>query len=111
MLIFFKRYNDYYGHLNGDDCLKRVAQAIEQSISRPADLAARYGGEEFALILPNTDFKGAIHVAQCIQSAVADLQIPHRSSQVSEFVTLSIITTADKALYAAKGKGRNTYCY
>ncbi|WP_347278208.1 diguanylate cyclase [Leptolyngbya sp. FACHB-541] len=125
---FFKRYNDHYGHLNGDDCLKRVAQAIGQSIKRPADLAARYGGEEFAVILPNTDSKGAIYVAQCIQNAMADLQIPHKSSQVSEFVTVSIgiasaiphshhdgleslITTADKALYAAKEKGRNTYCY
>jgi two-component system, cell cycle response regulator len=129
---FFKRYNDHYGHLHGDDCLKRVAQAIGHCIKRPADLVARYGGEEFAVILPNTDCKGAIHVAQRIQQAVANLQIPHNTSQASEFVTLSIgiasaipyshqnshqngleslITSADKALYAAKGKGRNTYCY
>jgi diguanylate cyclase (GGDEF)-like protein len=122
---FFKRYNDYYGHLSGDDCLKQIAQAIQSSIHRPADLAARYGGEEFAVILSNTPLNGAITVAQTIQAAVRSLQIPHQYSLISDIVTLSLgvcsmipnpafspaslIETADQALYAAKQQGRDRF--
>lgn len=123
---YFKTYNDAYGHLAGDDCLKQIAQALQQSIQRPPDLAARYGGEEFALILPNTQLSGAIHIAKQIQVMVQNLNIPHRASDVGDRVTLSLgistqvpsqessiarlIEEADQALYRAKEHGRNTYC-
>ncbi|HEY9861302.1 MAG TPA: EAL domain-containing protein [Candidatus Obscuribacterales bacterium] len=119
----FKLYNDTYGHLAGDDALRQVAQAIAQAVKRPADLVARYGGEEFAVILPNTDAAGAAIVAAQMQANVRALQIPHASSQVAEFVTLSLgvattiphhqfssatlIVAADQGLYRAKAQGRN----
>ena len=120
---FFKHYNDYYGHQLGDDCLWSVAQAIEANVRRPADLAARYGGEEFAVILPNTDLKGGLCVAENIRRAVSELQINHSRSAVAAHVTMSIgisavvpggggsierlLQTADSALYQAKSEGRN----
>jgi diguanylate cyclase (GGDEF)-like protein len=120
---YFKRYNDAYGHQAGDECLKQIAQALNRAARRPADLAARYGGEEFALILPDTDAEGAMHVARLIQQEVRALQLPHGHSSVSRFVTLSIgvfslipdtahapeylITAADQALYQVKEQGRN----
>jgi diguanylate cyclase (GGDEF)-like protein len=122
----FKLYNDSYGHLAGDDCLKRVAQAIEQSTRRPADFVARYGGEEFAILLPNTIIDGARFIADQIQQTIADLQIPHTDSPTCSIVTLSIgiaciipspqdnpeqlVSITDQALYAAKANGRNRYC-
>lgn len=123
---YFKSYNDCYGHQAGDECLKQVAQAIQQSIQRPGDLAARYGGEEFAVILPNTPIQGAISIAEEIQKVIAQLQLPHAGSLISEMITLSFgvtsfipvagyspqhaIAAADHALYAAKSQGRNTIC-
>lgn len=123
---FFKSYNDYYGHQAGDECLRQVAAAMLQSCKRPADLVARYGGEEFAILLPNTDLEGAIHISQQIQAQIARIAIPHQGSSVSDQVTLSIgivsmmpiigglqediIAAADQALYQAKAQGRNTYC-
>jgi len=120
---FFKNYNDSYGHQAGDECLKRVAQAIAGALRRPTDLAARYGGEEFAVIMPHTDDHGALEVANLIRQAVIDLQIPHQGSQVAEWITVSIgistampfhkcspaslIKTADDALYQVKESGRN----
>ncbi|TWH40867.1 PAS domain S-box-containing protein/diguanylate cyclase (GGDEF)-like protein [Dulcicalothrix desertica PCC 7102] len=120
---YFKRYNDTYGHAAGDDCLRLVAQAFQQTVKRSTDLAARYGGEEFAVILPNTDSEGATQVAQEIHQAIQHLSIPHNASDVKPYVTLSIgITTliptstmvplnlieaADQALYQAKAQGRN----
>ncbi len=120
---FFKFYNDYYGHQMGDDCLWAVAQAVADNVRRPADLAARYGGEEFAVILPNTPLEGAVHVAETIRRAVAELQINHSRSAVAAYVTMSIgvsavvpgqegsierlLQTADSALYQAKSGGRN----
>ncbi|MBW4490283.1 MAG: PleD family two-component system response regulator [Trichocoleus desertorum ATA4-8-CV12] len=122
----FKHYNDTYGHQVGDDCLHQVAKTISSCAKRPADLAARYGGEEFALVLPNTESRGGVRVAQNIQFKVKALQLPHKSSQVSDCVTLSLgiatmipqvdanpsalVTAADKALYQAKAVGRNQYC-
>ncbi len=119
---YFKRYNDRYGHLAGDDCLKQVADAIQSTVRRPADLVARYGGEEFAVVLPNTDPAGACHVAQRIAGAVAALHIEHQDSPVHPFLSLCIgvcgripshqdshetlIAEADLALYAAKERGR-----
>lgn len=120
---FFKTYNDTYGHLTGDDCLKQVAKAIKLNIQRPTDLLARYGGEEFAVILSNTNDQGAIDLAENIRQKVYDLKIPHSQSRVDHFVTLSIgvativpdvvispdtlIEVGDKALYTAKAQGRN----
>ncbi|GAB1263504.1 diguanylate cyclase [Aurantivibrio infirmus] len=119
----FKTYNDYYGHHAGDDCLKKVAQILKQTLHRPADILARYGGEEFIALLPDTDLSGAKVVADALRTAIEDAGIPHERSNHSEFVTVSIggasadHTTglprqelgkeADKALYEAKDSGRN----
>lgn len=124
---YFKAYNDYYGHQAGDDCLYRLAQALEAVITAKDGLA-RYGGEEFALILPETDQAAAIAMAEKIQTAIQGLQIPHQLSDVEATVTLSIgiacgvplpampweslCRQADEALYEAKKQGRNRYfCY
>ncbi len=120
---FFKNYNDTYGHIAGDDCLRKVSLLIKQSVRRPADLAARYGGEEFVLVLPNTDIEGSIQVAEVIRQKLLELKLPHEDSAVSAFVTLSmgvtslipkidsqpsvLLTSADYALYRAKELGRN----
>jgi len=120
---YFKRYNDTYGHQEGDAALIKVATAIRQSVKRPGDLAARYGGEEFCLIAPETDLKGAMRLAEIVRKSIADLRLPHRESDVSPFVTLSmgvsagvprdddfpadLIERADQALYKAKAAGRN----
>lgn len=122
---YFKQYNDAQGHQAGDECIRNVARAIEESLKRPGDLVARYGGEEFAAVLPDTDFDGAQMVAEHVRSAVAELGIPHGRSSVASRVTLSVgaacmipkrgspaagdelLEGADKALYAAKSAGRN----
>lgn len=119
---FFKKYNDNYGHLAGDSCLRLVAEAIKQSAMRPGDMVARYGGEEFIAVLPETDLNGIITVAERIQSKVASLAIPHAMSDCSELITLSIgvsflstsegsceelIKQADEALYRSKTQSRN----
>lgn len=120
---FFKLYNDTYGHQQGDDCLKRVAQAMNGVLKRPGDLVARYGGEEFAVVLPNTDLAGAVRVARLIQQEVSSLNIRHEKSSVKNSVTLSLgvactrpakmdsmdslLTAADESLYNAKESGRN----
>lgn len=120
---YFKLYNDTYGHLQGDDCLKAVAQMLERCVHRAGDLVARTGGEEFTIILPNTSLKGAMKVSQMIQKNLQQLKIPHKSSSVNEYVTMSLgvasiipspnylpkkfIETADKGLYLAKEAGRN----
>ncbi|BAY15005.1 diguanylate cyclase with PAS/PAC and GAF sensors [Anabaenopsis circularis NIES-21] len=123
---YFKQYNDTYGHAAGDDCLRLVAGALQQTVKRSTDLAARYGGEEFVVILPNTDSDGAILVAQEIHQAIAQLNIPHAASAVKPHITLSIgiatiiptldtvtlelIEAADQALYQAKAQGRDRSC-
>ncbi|NJM57302.1 MAG: diguanylate cyclase [Synechococcales cyanobacterium RU_4_20] len=85
-----QNYNDSYGHLAGDDCLKAVAQAINQVVKRPDDLVARYGGEELAVILPRTALNGAAHIAEAIRRQVYKLQIPHNASTAADVVTLSL---------------------
>ena len=118
----FKSYNDAYGHPAGDACLRNVAQAVMQAVGRPGDLAARYGGEEFAVILPETDERGAGTIAERLRRTVQDLAIMHRANP-SGCVTVSIgtatatlrtqvegaalVRAADKALYEAKRFGRN----
>ena len=120
---YFKQYNDHYGHLAGDICLQQVAQVLQNVIQRNPNLVARYGGEEFAVILPNTDSNGIVHLAEKIRQAVEALQVEHLKSGVSNYVTISIgvaslipvevltpktlICNADQALYKAKNNGRN----
>lgn len=122
---FFKRYNDRYGHLAGDDCLRLVAQAIESSMRRPSDLPARYGGEEFAVILPMTALEGALLMAERVRESIATLGVTHADSACGH-ITVSIgaattratradqgpalIAAADRALYQAKAQGRNKTC-
>ncbi|GAB4343267.1 MAG: PleD family two-component system response regulator [Desulfobulbaceae bacterium] len=120
---FFKLYNDTYGHQGGDDCLKKVARALEGAAKRETDVVARYGGEEFAVILPETGSKGAMEVAEALRIAVERENIPHESSKVSDHVTISVgvatwlpekgsnpellLAAADEALYRSKENGRN----
>lgn len=119
----FKPYNDTYGHLAGDKCLKQVAESLSKSARRPSDLVARYGGEEFAMVLPHTRTDGAMAVARRAQAAIAELDIPHAASVAGDRVTLSVgvftafptpqetpssaIAAADRNLYLAKRRGRN----
>lgn len=119
---YFKNYNDYYGHLAGDDCLKQIADSLRSSMLRQTDFVCRYGGEEFIVILPNTDQYGAVKVAEKIRQNVAAACIPHAGSSFKQ-ITLSmgiatlagfdsyskeeLISAADKAMYSVKLKGRN----
>jgi len=118
----FKRYNDTYGHVRGDSCLKQIAEAALDIVLRPGDLVARYGGEEFAVVLPGTDEIGAKAVAEDICQAVRNRRLPHEGNAPG-IVTVSVgvatvipvrgkspqdlIESADQALYRAKGRGRN----
>ena len=123
---FFKKYNDTYGHQQGDRCLIAVAESMQKYIRRPADLAARYGGEEFAIILPNTHEEGALLIAERVREGIQALEILHRASEVSPHVSVSLgvatiipqveqknqsldtfVEMADRALYQAKRRGRN----
>jgi diguanylate cyclase (GGDEF)-like protein len=119
----FQRYSDTYGHSAGNECLKQVAQGLQCAVRRPADLVARYDGEEFAMVLPNTNQEGALHVARSIQTEIQHINIPHTCSDADSFVTLSIglatmipqyghsiqllLKIADDALDEAKQQGRN----
>ena len=120
---FFKNYNDHYGHVEGDECLKRVAQALAGATHRPADFLARYGGEEFVLLLPASDAPAARAVAERCRQAVFKAQIPHAASSVGQLLTVSIgagtlvpaerddpvrfLDEVDRRLYRAKHLGRN----
>lgn len=119
----FKKYNDTYGHQQGDQCLQQIAKALGTVTKRPADILARYGGEEFIAILPYTPRKGAINVAEAMRVAVKELNIPHHNSSVNSVVTISmgvattipdledspsmLVEAADQALYQAKNRGRD----
>ena len=118
----FKKYNDCYGHQDGDECLKRVAHALQEGMRRATDLAARFGGEEFAILLPNTDAALAVQIAEMLRGAIERLAMPHSQSSLG-LVTVSIgvavaehgrehdaeslVRAADDALYRAKNAGRN----
>ncbi len=122
---FFKPFNDNYGHLAGDGCLRQVAVALDEMVHRPADLVARYGGEEFVVVLPNTNIQGAEKLAKKLCEKIRLLKIPHEFSEVTNHITVSLgitsgvahdefspsdlILQADKALYLAKELGRNCY--
>jgi diguanylate cyclase (GGDEF)-like protein len=119
----FKAYNDTYGHLNGDDCLKKIAKTLSTALKRPRDFLCRYGGEEFIAVLPDTDKKGVLEVAKRFLRETKNLKIAHKTSPVSKNVTISVgvatikpekemkstlfINEVDEALYKAKQSGRN----
>lgn len=120
---YFKEYNDYHGHMAGDECLIKIGRAIKNSLLRSTDVAVRYGGEEFVVILPEMDKEEVIKIADMLRQKIEALYIPHGQSPVSRYVTVSIgvshtipkmntssddlFTAADKALYQAKAGGRN----
>ena len=119
---FFKAFNDHYGHLAGDDCLRQVASALRDCARRPGDLIARFGGEEFACLMPETDINGALVAAERIRESIRGLHISHAFSAAGDHVTLSfgvaatvptielssdLIKSADECLYRAKQNGRN----
>lgn len=120
---FFKQFNDLYGHIRGDDCLKQVAETLSDAATRARDFFARFGGEEFVMVLPEADALAAKKVAERCQQLILKLQIPHQDSEASQLLTVSIgtgtitpsesdnlldfIDTVDQALYLSKQKGRN----
>jgi diguanylate cyclase (GGDEF)-like protein len=119
---YFKAYNDSYGHLAGDHCLQKIAEALNQCCYRPLDLVARYGGEEFSMVLPQTDLIGAFNLAERLKVAIESLNIPHSGSEIDSVLTMSfgvaaarpnanmwadlLLASADEALYKAKSLGR-----
>ncbi|MBI4799895.1 MAG: diguanylate cyclase [Desulfarculus sp.] len=119
----FKAYNDYFGHAQGDECLKQVARCLLEGLRRPGDLLARYGGEEFVVVLADTDQQGALVVAEGLRQAVERLGLPQAGSCPAQVVTVSIgaaaalpqegqaehdlLAQADRALYRAKALSRN----
>jgi len=124
---YFKKYNDTYGHEAGDGCLRAIAVALSKCVLRDGDFIARYGGEEFAVVLPSTDKNGAQVIAEKLLEKIRECNIPHKVSDVADYVTISIggttgivkhtqrvqdyIKAADKALYESKKNGRNRYAY
>lgn len=119
----FKNYNDYYGHLTGDDCLRQLGVVLKSLVERAPDVVARYGGEEFVVILPETDAHGAVSMAEHIRTTIEALAIPHAASDTGGCVTVSlgvvtvyttgfshpdeVLALADDAMYRAKQEGRN----
>ncbi|NMM37176.1 MAG: diguanylate cyclase [Glaciimonas sp.] len=119
----FKEYNDYYGHIEGDRALRRVARALKSQLSRATDVAARYGGEEFVLVLPSLSQQSAADFAEKLRCAIWNLAIPLTKSSTSDLLTVSIgfctfvpdvdcdpaqlLDNADAALFRAKQSGRN----
>jgi len=122
---FFKKYNDTYGHMAGDDCLKTAAGVLAASMLRPDDFVARYGGEEFVAVMPDVDETGARTVAERMLKNMQKRRIPHENNDAAKCITFSIgiatgkverthsaddfIKLADKMLYKSKQDGRNRY--
>jgi diguanylate cyclase (GGDEF)-like protein len=117
---FFKSYHDFYGHIAGDNAIKRVAEALKSQLSRATDIVARYGGEEFVLIMPNLPRETAEQFAEKLRTAAFNLSIPHEKALPFNRITISVgvctgvpeddsnlLNKADTALYQAKLKGRN----
>lgn len=120
---YFKRYNDTYGHPEGDACLKKIGDCVKQQFKRSGELVARYGGEEFAVIIPSCSLSNALSRAESLRACVHDMKMAHSSSKISEYVTISagvastiprkgsdhsvLVIWADRELYTAKKEGRN----
>lgn len=124
---FFKQYNDHYGHQSGDECLRRIAGALDGVLARPYDLMARYGGEEFVALAPGADGPGILLLAQAMVERVRELQLEHVRSSIGGVVTISagavstipkrgetyaqeLLQAADEQLYLAKSSGRARVC-
>lgn len=123
---YFKNFNDTYGHVEGDDCLKKVAAVIADSLGRPMDNVVRFGGEEFAVLLPETNIDGGLIIAEKIRGNIEALGIENRRGDTMAVVTVSIgvacvqpskdmdkealLDNADKAMYEAKKLGKNRSC-
>lgn len=120
---YFKVFNDHYGHQSGDKCLQKVAEIMKNALHRSSDFIARYGGEEFSVILPATDEKSTLEIAENLRKRVESQKIPHEKSETGDFLTVSagistvlpvmslspkmLLKQADGCLYSAKHKGRN----
>ncbi|WP_269620739.1 GGDEF domain-containing response regulator [Zhongshania sp. BJYM1] len=124
---YFKKYNDHYGHAQGDFCLRKVAEILKSALKRPRDFIARTGGEEFVCILPEADFESAALVCERIRRSVESARIAHKKSDVSDIITVSlgfecavstsiyrdygeVVKKADEFLYQSKLLGRNRIC-
>jgi diguanylate cyclase (GGDEF)-like protein len=118
---YFKEFNDTYGHKAGDECLRKIADALRSQAKRSSDCVARYGGEEFVIVLPRTELKAALDIAEAARQAIVDIKIPHESSSILPVVSMSfgvactsninrqdnLFEVADRYLYRAKNAGRN----
>ena len=123
---FFKSYNDYFGHLSGDDVLRQCAKKMSKLVCRAGDLVSRYGGEEFCVVLPDTELDGAESIAEVLRAGIEELTIARDDLEDWNCLTISLgvssvepnqddtveklINTADQALYKAKQLGRNRVC-
>lgn len=123
----FKAFNDTYGHVEGDACLKVISNELKKLVNRPTDMFCRFGGEEFIYVLGNTTSKQAVDICHKVHQVLKDLQIKHETLEKSSYVTVSIglacthpqnltarnnlIELADKYLYGAKTQGKNTTRY
>lgn len=123
---FFRIYNETYGYRSGDECLKRVADALQRRVRRAGDIVARTGGEDFSVLLPETPRAGALHVAEELRQAVLELQVPHQASSICPYVTVSLgmaaavpdereatdrlLHISGEMLQRAKQEGRNRVC-
>ncbi len=124
---YFKNYDDTYGHIEGDNCLKIIAETLVNSVTREGDFVARYGGEEFVIVMPNTTEQGACLIAEKLLENVRRHNIPHSNSEVADHITISIgvisgkvqytntvndyIKHADEVMYRSKQAGRDRYIY
>ena len=123
---FFKQYNDIYGHVAGDECLKKIARVVATGMRRAGDMAARYGGEEMVLLLPGSDIDGAVSLAESLRRGIENAGIAHAGSPLRkvtvsigvavfplikmEMLATTLLNAADHALYQAKASGRNNVC-
>jgi diguanylate cyclase (GGDEF)-like protein len=122
----FKAFNDAYGHISGDECLREVAKAMTKTVSRCTDLVARYGGEEFAVLMPDTSLRGAVIIAERVRNSIGNLELPQKDAPAGHVTAslgvvsgrflkgtsiVDVLTEADIQLYRAKAGGRNRVAF